>query len=90
MKIIDKVCYSQLLWALAQPKFTQSISKVTFTKPDITNECMAGYMESSVEIEVTHLINFTEIWNQWYRTTDYIRMYYRGLALNGTVTVEAY
>lgn len=91
MKITDKICFSHLLWAMNQPKFTQSISKVTFTKPDITNEGMAGYIETNVEIEVSNIVNFAEIWNKWYITSDHNRMHYRRLALDGAFTsVEAF
>lgn len=85
MKIIDKICYTQLLWALAQPKFTQSISKVTFTKPDIVNEGMVGYIETAIEIEVSNLADFAEIWHSWYRVEDDIKNHYRTLVLNGVV-----
>jgi hypothetical protein len=68
MKITDTTCYSHLLYLQTRgERFKQAIHKLSITYgPAFDHEGMAGYIETTIEIEVKDLRTFTDIWLEWY------------------------
>lgn len=68
MKIIDTTCYSHILYLQTRgERFKQAINKLAITYgPAFDHEGMAGYIETTVEIEVKDLKVFSDIWLEWY------------------------
>lgn len=79
MKIINTMCHSHLLSMLLTPeKFQAAVVSYKASAPDVTNEGMSGYMETTVEFEVRDLERFSKLFQQsktypsdrskWYHT----------------------
>lgn len=68
MKITDTTCYSHILWLQTRgERFKQAINKLSITYgPAFDYEGIAGYIETTVEIEVKDLKVFSDIWLEWY------------------------
>jgi hypothetical protein len=69
MKITETTCYSHLLYLQTRgERFKHAIDKLTIKQgPAFDFEGVAGYIETSIEIEIKDLQIFTDIWLEWYK-----------------------
>jgi hypothetical protein len=86
MIIKTKICYSKLLWLMANRKFMESVDKISFTRPEYNYEGIAGYIAVNVEFGVNNLSVFAlESESHWWKLTADERSRLYGLALKGHV-----
>lgn len=82
MKIVETTCYSRLLWFLTEIARVKipCVQSVSFTKPNFEHEGMNGYVETTVTFEVTDILVFARIWEEYFnlppeeRTKQYWKM----------------
>lgn len=78
MIIKDKMCYARLIQLMQHPGFAKSVDKVTFTKPNIEHQGMAGYIETEVTIELrsnAELLRTAHVLDMEHNHDDYMRIY---------------
>ena len=83
MKIIEKTCYSHLLYIQTRGvDFKRSVKEMAILKgPDFNGEGFNGYIECEVVFEIEQLDVFTKIWLEWYVLPDTVRTKYYNMAL---------
>ena len=86
MKLIEKTCYSRVLYFQARLAKTEStcISHMAFTAPNFAHEGVAGYIETTVTFEITNLKEFASLWDSFYDSTpeDRTKWYWKVLNEN--------
>jgi hypothetical protein len=82
MILEDKMCYSKLLWMQEQPGWSRAISRVSYTTPLVPYEGVAGYIETTVEIEVSDLTALVKIMEAWWSLSNDERGNYRDKAIS--------
>lgn len=78
MIIKDKMCYARLIQLMQHPGFAKSVDKVTFTKPNIEHQGMAGYIETEVTIELcgkTNLLGIAHVLSGNPSHEEYLNIY---------------
>lgn len=78
MIIKDKMCYARLVQLMQHPGFAKSVDKVTFTKPNIEHQGMAGYIETDVTIELrssAELLNMAHVLSGNPSHEEYLNIY---------------
>jgi len=83
MKIIEKTCYSHLLYIQTRGvDFKRAVKEIALLKgPDFSGEGFNGYIECEVVFEIEQLDVFTKIWLEWYVLPDTVRTKYYNMAL---------
>ena len=83
MKIIEKTCYSHLLYLQTRGvDFKRAVKEMAILKgPDFNREGFYGYIECEVVFEIEQLDVFTKIWLEWYVLPDTVRTKYYNMAL---------
>jgi hypothetical protein len=83
MKIIEKTCYSRLLYLQTRGvDFKRAVKETAILKgPDFNGEGFNGYIECEVVFEIEQLDVFTKIWLEWYVLPDTVRTKYYNMAL---------
>ena len=83
MKIIEKTCYSHLLYLQTRGvDFKRAVKEMAILKgPDFNGEGFNGYIECEVVFEIEQLDVFTKIWLEWYVLPDTVRTKYYNMAL---------
>ena len=82
MKLIDKMCYSRLLWIQCSgPMFGEAVNSFCVKEgPYFQYEGVAGYIETVVEFDIRDLQKFTNIYESYNSLTDKRRAELYGLA----------
>lgn len=83
MKIVEKTCYSHLLYLQTRGvDFKRAVKEMAILKgPDFNGEGFNGYIECEVVFEIEQLDVFTKIWLEWYVLPDTVRTKYYNMAL---------
>ena len=83
MRIVEKTCYSHLLYLMTRgAEFKRAVKEMAILKgPDFNGEGFNGYIECEVVFEIEQLDVFTKIWLEWYVLPDTVRTKYYNMAL---------
>ena len=74
------MCYARLVQLMQVPSFAKSIYKVSYTKPDIVSQGMAGYIETEVTIELqgcADLLKLAQVLSSELNHDEYMKIYNR-------------
>lgn len=83
MKIVEKTCYSHLLYLQTRGvDFKRAVKEMAILKgPDFNGEGFNGYIECEVVFEIEQLDVFAKIWLEWYNLPEGERTKYYNMAL---------
>lgn len=83
MRIVEKTCYSHLLYLMTRgPDFKSAVKEIALINaPDFNGEDFNGYIECEFVATIEQLDVFTKIWIEWYLLERKEREYYYKMAL---------
>lgn len=83
MRIVEKTCFSHLLYLMTRgAEFKRAVKEIALLEaPDFRGEGFNGYIECEFVATIDQLDVFTRIWMEWYLLTSKEREYYYKMAL---------
>lgn len=81
MQLTDKICFSKLLFMQQHPYWAASINKCSYTRPQVEYEGVAGYIETTITLDIKCLEAFMMVERDWWKLDHDERMKYRRIAL---------
>lgn len=76
-------CYSRILYIMSKISvYSKAINHIKVDRPLFEHEGVAGYVETTVEIEIRDLALFSELWESWFLLSDNQRQNWYYIAKN--------
>lgn len=89
MKFKATTCYSHILFMMFchGKMLAECTNSVVVGKPGYDHEGMAGYLETTIEVDIKDLTKFAILWDSWYTAPNRDELYAmaKGAAREGRI-----
>lgn len=77
-------CYSRILYLMSHGEhYGKAVNAIKIGRPCFEHEGVAGYVETTVEIDIKDLLTFSKLWESWFSIPDLERNKWYMLAKGG-------